>query len=94
MSILGRIFGKKEGEDYTREELSGLGYRTDGRGTGGKVEKGKQGHLMKSTKLTLDTLDTSIEDPYEVQKKSANNILELFETESAQERKKTYNYKK
>lgn len=87
--MLGKLFDKlfDRGPKYSDEQLRGLGYKSDGRGTREKLKGGKQRVLLDSTKLLLDIENDKKTNPYEAELRVDNNVYQMFNSETSGQKK-------
>ena len=81
-----KLFAKKS--EYSKEQLQGLGYKTDGRSSREKPGKGKQKMLLDSTKLLLDNQSDDAANPYEAERRIDNNVYQMFSEDTGQSKNK------
>ena len=88
--MLGKLINKlfKGDPSYSEEQIQGLGYKSDGRGTREKIKGGKQRMLLDSTKLLLDIENDKHTNPYEAELRIDNNVYQMFTDESTGQKKK------
>lgn len=88
--MLGKLFDKifHRGPAYSDEQIRGLGYKSDGRGTREKLKGGKQRMLLDSTKLLLDIENDKNKNPYEAEPRIDNNVYQMFTPEASGQKKR------
>jgi len=78
------IFKRTKKPEYSKEQIQGLGYKTDGRSSRERVGKGKQRMLLDSTKLLLDRQSDNRTNPYEAERRIDNNVYQMFSEDNVQ----------
>jgi hypothetical protein len=68
----------RKAPDHTKDKVRGMGYKTDGRKTHGKISRGKQRMLLDSTKLLLDNDAYDYVNPYDAVKRMDNSVYDMF----------------